>query len=206
MPKLLNRPPKYLLRKSTKQAVVSIHGKVIQLGPFGSPRSHQRYQEQLINWRECRHEKSAKEEPAEPEVTLIELQARRMRAYAISIDELAFVYLDFARSYYVKNGRVTREAEVVGDVLRVLARHHSGEAADEFGPVKLKELRERMIHEMNWARKNIRQAGDAFCHKSARPDWLSKRPSSLQVVSRDGRLQKLGIANQSIPLLVSRQD
>ena len=155
MPKLLNRPPKYRLHKSTGQAVVSVHGKVIQLGPFGSPRSHERYQEQLINWRERRHEKRLEVEPAEPEVSLKELQARRMRGYAITLDELALVYLDFARSYYVKNGRITREAEVVGDMLRVLVRHHSGEAADEFGPVKLKELRDRMIDEMDWCRKHI---------------------------------------------------
>lgn len=179
MPKLLNRPPKYRLHKSTGQAVVSVHGKVIQLGPFGSPRSHERYQEELANWRARRHEQRPEVEPEEPEVSLKELQARRMRGYAVTIDELALAYLDFARGYYVKNGRVTREAEVVGDMLRVLVRHHSGEAADEFGPVKLKELRERMIHEMDWARKNINKQ-----------------------VSRLTRMFKWAVANELIPASV----
>lgn len=156
MPKLINRPPKYRLHKSTGQAVVSIHGKVIQLGPFGSQKSHARYQEEIANWRALRQKQEVEEaaEP-EPEVTLKELQARRLRGYPVTIDELALAYLDFARGYYVKNGRVTREAEIIGDMLRVLVRHHSGESADEFGPVKLKELRERMIDEADWCRKHI---------------------------------------------------
>ncbi|WP_146563706.1 hypothetical protein [Posidoniimonas corsicana] len=45
MPKLLKRPPKYRLHKSTGQAVVSIGGKVHQLGPYGSGESHERYEE-----------------------------------------------------------------------------------------------------------------------------------------------------------------
>ncbi|QDT68783.1 site-specific tyrosine recombinase XerC [Planctomycetes bacterium MalM25] len=154
MPKLLNRPPKYRLHKSTGQAVVSIHGKVIQLGPFGSQKSHARYQEEIANWRAAR-QKQEIEEAAAPEILLHDLQARRQRDYPVSIDELALAYLDFARGYYRKNGRVTREAEIIGDMLRVLVRHHSGQSADEFGPVKLKELRERMIDEADWCRKHI---------------------------------------------------
>lgn len=154
MPKLINRPPKYRLHKSTGQAVVSIHGKVIQLGPFGSQKSHARYQEEIANWRALR-QKQEVEEAAEPEISLKELQARRLRGYPVSIDELALAYLDFARGYYKKKGRVTREAEIIGDMLRALVRHHSGEPIDEFGPVKLKELRERMIEEVDWCRKHI---------------------------------------------------
>lgn len=176
MPILLNRPPKYRLHKSTGQAVVSIHGRVIQLGPFGSPRSHERYQEELANWRNRRNEKQPDVEPAESEVTLKELQARRMRGYGVTIDELALAYLDFARGYYVKNGRITREAEVIGDMLRVLVRHHSGQAADEFGPVKLKELRGRMIEDADWCRKHINRQ-----------------------VSRLTRMFKWAVANELIP-------
>ena len=156
MPKLINRPPAYRLHKSTGQAVISVHGRVIQLGPFGSQKSHARYQEEIANWRAVRQRLELEQaaEP-EPEVTLNELQARRLRGFPVSIDELALAYLDFARDYYRKNGRVTREAEIIGDMLRVLVRHHSGEAAEEFGPVKLKELRERMIDEVDWCRKHI---------------------------------------------------
>ena len=174
MPKLVNRPPKYRLHKSTGQAVVSIHGQVIQLGPFGSQKSHVRYQEEIANWRASRL-KQAVEEEAEPEILLEELQTRRKRGYPVSIDELALAYIDFARGYYVKNGRVTREAEIVGDVLRVLVRHHSGESADEFGPVKLKKLRQKMIDEADWCRKHINKQ-----------------------VSRLTRIFKWGVANELI--------
>ena len=49
MPRLFHRPPLYRLHKSTKQAVVSFFGNKIYLGPYGSPRSHERYQEILKN-------------------------------------------------------------------------------------------------------------------------------------------------------------
>lgn len=104
-PKLINRPPEYRLHKSTGHAVVSVHGKVIQLGPFGSQASHVRYQEEISNWRALR-QKQEVEGAAEPEVTRKELHARSMRGYPVLIDERALAYLDYARGYYKKNGRV----------------------------------------------------------------------------------------------------
>ena len=50
MPRLFHRPPKYCLHKSTQQAVVSLNGTRIYLGPYGSRRSHIRYQEVLKDW------------------------------------------------------------------------------------------------------------------------------------------------------------
>ena len=50
MPRLFHQPPKYRLHRSTKQAVVSFFGEVIQLGPYGSARSHKRYQELIGEW------------------------------------------------------------------------------------------------------------------------------------------------------------
>ncbi len=55
MPRLFHRPPKYRFHKTTKQAVVSFFGKHIYLGPYGSHRSHQRYQEVLEEWDTARH-------------------------------------------------------------------------------------------------------------------------------------------------------
>ncbi|TWT90257.1 hypothetical protein Mal64_06420 [Pseudobythopirellula maris] len=56
MPKLVNRPPKYRHHKSNGQAIVSIDGRDIQLGVFGSPRSYERYDELVEQWRRRRDE------------------------------------------------------------------------------------------------------------------------------------------------------
>ena len=54
MPRLFHRPPKYCLHKGTQQAIVSLRGKRIYLGPFGSAQSHAAYQEVLQNWHQGR--------------------------------------------------------------------------------------------------------------------------------------------------------
>ena len=59
MPRLFHRPPKYRLHKSTNQAIVSLAGKRIYLGPYGSARSHQKYQEVIQAWQAARHERQA---------------------------------------------------------------------------------------------------------------------------------------------------
>ncbi len=160
MPKLLKRPPKYRLHKSTGQAVVSVHGKVTQLGPFGSPRSHERYQQEVERWRAGlfqQHPDLAAAEPEPIEISLKELQSRRRRGHPLTINEIALLYEDFAHGYYVKNGKVTREGEQVSEMLRLLLRHHGEAELEKFGPVRLKELRERMITELNWSRKHINE-------------------------------------------------
>jgi len=47
MPRLFHRPPKYRLHKGSSQAIVSIHGKRIYLGAYGTAKSHKRYRELL---------------------------------------------------------------------------------------------------------------------------------------------------------------
>ncbi|HQZ66877.1 MAG TPA: hypothetical protein PLY87_17415, partial [Planctomycetaceae bacterium] len=54
MPRLFHRPPKYCLHKGTQQAIVSLRGKRIYLGPFGSSQSHAAYQEVLQKWHQGR--------------------------------------------------------------------------------------------------------------------------------------------------------
>lgn len=155
MPRLVNGPPKYRLHKSTGQAVVSLHGKAIQLGPFGSERSHQRYQEVLERWRASRGHQMAADGTESSElaaVTLPNLQLRRRKGFPITLKELGLVYRQHAKQYYRKNGKPTREAELVVEVLRLLLKHHGNDHVEEFGPVALKQLRERMIAELDWSR------------------------------------------------------
>lgn len=158
MPKLVNRPPKYRFHKSTGQAVVSINGRAVQLGPFGSERSHQKYQELLGQWRELRREQrpdGVDDSEGGDLASLPNLQLRSRRGYPVTLNELALAYREHAQAYYRKNGKPTREAELVVEVLRVLLKEHGELAIEEFGPVALKHVRQRMIDELDWSRKFI---------------------------------------------------
>jgi len=168
MPRLFHQPPKYRLHKSTKQAVVSFFGETLYIGPHGSRKSHQRYQELLVEWEQRRH----KERPVtrledaddlcktDPEkivasITTATLRDKVNTGAPVSINELVLVYRRHTRQYYRKNGEITREAGAIDDVLRVLRRHHGARFAKDFGPVALDDLREKMIDEMDWARKYL---------------------------------------------------
>ena len=92
---------------------------------------------------------------SEPRITTTTLRARRAAGQPISLNELILVFLEHARQYYRKNGKVTREAEQIAEVLRLLRKHHGRVTTDAFGPMLLKELRQQMISEMDWSRKHI---------------------------------------------------
>lgn len=166
MPRLFHRPPKYSLHKSTKQAVVSVSGKRVYLGPYGSKRSLQRYQEALKEWENTRHRQqlqakrddefgTAQDQPLAINLTAAQLREKRAVKVPITINELILVYHRYTHEYYRKNGEVTREAGVVDDALRILRKHYGLMCADNFGPVALDILREAMIDERDWSRKYI---------------------------------------------------
>lgn len=161
MPRLFHRPPKYRLHKSTKQAVVSFHGKKIYLGPFGSEKSHQGYQEILKQWQSERHSqgKSAKQQSREQAIanaiTAESLREKRRYGLAVTINELVLVYRRHTHEYYRKNGKVTREAELIDEVIRLVRKDHGKEPIGEFGPTDLSALREKMIDDHDWSRQHI---------------------------------------------------
>lgn len=168
MPRLFHQPPKYRLHKSTKQAVVSFFGETLYIGPYGSRRSHQRYQELLKEWEKRRHQErpvarledfddACKTDPEKivASITTTTLREKVITGVPVSINELVLVYRRHTRQYYRKNGDITREAGAIDDVLRVLRRHHGTSFAKDFGPLALDELREKMIDEMDWSRSYL---------------------------------------------------
>src|SRR5438128_1183365 len=50
MPRLVHRNPRYCKNKFTGQAVVSVGGKTIPLGPYGSVESRQAYDRVVAEW------------------------------------------------------------------------------------------------------------------------------------------------------------
>jgi integrase len=75
------------------------------------------------------------------------------------IDELWAAYKRFSEGYYRKNGRPTSEAQCILDACRIVAREYGETPAADFGPRKLKRVRE-LFQAAGWSREHInKQAG-----------------------------------------------
>ena len=62
-----------------------------------------------------------------------------------TVNELVLAYWRHAQTYYVKDGEPTGEVSNVRDALRPLRRLYGSSSAQDFGPSKLKVVREAMI-------------------------------------------------------------
>ena len=189
MPRLFHRPPKYCLHKGTKQAVVSYFGKTLYVGPYGSQKSHERYQEILREWHEKRYSEQAKNQPDSElpdvdatvaKITAASLRQKKRAGSPVTISELILVYRRYTHQYYRKHGKVTREAGMIDDVLRFLRKHHGLTIVDDFGPVAL-ELREKMIDDLDWSRKHINKQVNRL---RAMFKWASAKRSSPHLLQR----------------------
>jgi integrase len=75
------------------------------------------------------------------------------------VKELVLRYWRHAEAYYVKNGRPTGEHRTIGYALKPLVRLFGSSPAADFGPKRLKLLRDEMIR-LGWSRRHInRQVG-----------------------------------------------
>ena len=118
------RTPKYLLHRPTGQAYVRIGGKFHYLGEYDSEDSHKRYDE-LIG-------KLLKG-------TLNPSQVK------VGVAQLCMAYVEHARTYCVKNGRETSEVAAIQGSLRPFVKLHGRCRVSEFGPIRLKQVRDAMI-------------------------------------------------------------
>jgi integrase len=63
----------------------------------------------------------------------------------LTVNELALAYLEFADGYYRKNGEPTTEPMNIRLAIRPLRQHFGQTPAREFGPLRLKTIRQAMI-------------------------------------------------------------
>jgi hypothetical protein len=63
----------------------------------------------------------------------------------LSVDGLADQFIDWAASYYIKDGQPTNQVLIIRLALKVLRDLHGREPALSFGPLALKECREVFI-------------------------------------------------------------
>jgi integrase len=128
MPKLTdNKNPSYRLHRQSGQAVVTLNGRDILLGKYGTAASRNEYNRRIGEW----------------------IQNGRQPAVAaadLSINELIGRYKSHVESYYRHpDGSPTGEADNIRDALKPLRKLYGTTLASDFSPLKLKAVREAMI-------------------------------------------------------------
>jgi integrase len=144
-----NKIPSYLPHPSSGQARVRISGHDVYLGPYGSAESKQAYARLIA-------ENFANGEV--PTITVLEGERLTIAALVVKYD-------DFARSYYVKNGVPTDERYAIKAAIAPLVNLYGDTFADDFGPKRLKAVREEII-----AKGRMPRAKKRLADRRAEPD------------------------------------
>ena len=145
--------PSYRLHKSSGQAVVTIRGKTHYLGPFGSDDSRRKYGEVLA----AASSGVAIDPLAKPS------QQSTVGDPGPSVAVLCVAFLDFAESYYVKDGQQTDEVDCYRSLIRVLRQTHGLTSISQFGPNHLRAVRDAMIA-ADWSRGYINRQINRLRH------------------------------------------
>src|SRR5262245_27780488 len=124
-----NRNPFYRLHKPSGQAVVTFDGQDIYLGRYRSSESRAEYDRLLAEWL---------------------ANGRRLPAAEggnpnLAVSELILAYIEFADGYYRKGGEPTAEVDSIKVTMRPLKKLYGPTPAREFGPLRLKAVREAFV-------------------------------------------------------------
>lgn len=102
-------------------------------------------------------DRSVAEEVAREMLQCAVFQSGRTTEDTSTIAGLVNAYLEYARKYYKgPDGKTTREPENIRYAVMPLVVHCSTLPVEEFGPLRLKEIRQKMIG-LNWCRGVINQ-------------------------------------------------
>ncbi len=140
MPKLTTSTPKYRKHRASGQAIVTLDGRDFYLGPHGTKTSHHEYDRLIAEWLA-----NGRRLPVGHEDIALTTMAELMAAYR-----------RFVRLYYRKNGRLTSEVAGVDRALAYVKKLYLRLPVVEFGPLKLKAVRQTMI-DAGWCRKTVNQ-------------------------------------------------
>lgn len=133
------RIPSYRFHKASGQAIVTLSGHDVYLGPFDTTHSHQAYERVVAEWLANGRQ--------------IVTPKRVVRFH---VDELLAAYLSFAESYYSRDGKPTSEYVAMRDAVKPVRALYAKSLVSDFGPLALKAVREVMIQQ-KLARKHINQ-------------------------------------------------
>lgn len=133
-----NRLPQIVHHKASGQARVRINGRDHYLGKFGTPESVENYARVLAE-----HSRGGAVAPIDPP-----------QPGELTVTELIAAYWQHVTRYYRRDGKPTGEHLVIRAALKPLKKLYGTTPAAEFGPKKLKSVREHMI-QLGWCRRNI---------------------------------------------------
>jgi integrase len=115
--------PKYRKHRATGQAIISICGSDLYLGPYGSKASRLEYDRLIGEWIAAGRPSSISQ------------------SADITIAELCQRYKQFAENYYSYGGTIHN----IGTACRTLRLRYGNTAANAFGPLALKAVRRQFI-------------------------------------------------------------
>lgn len=154
------RVPSYRFHKPSGNAVVTISGRDIYLGEHGTAASKEKYDRHISEWLAGGRLALAPSASGENGLTIVELIAR---------------FMTHATMFYVRpDGTPTSEAKTLAAAMGPLKTLYGSTPAADFGPMKLRAVREKMIA-MGWSRKSIN-------HQTARIRHLFKWAASQELV------------------------
>lgn len=177
-----SRLPSYRLHKPTGQAVVTLNGRDIYLGKWNSAASRSEYDrliaEFLANGRQLRYEVDT------------------------TVVEVLNAYRKYAEQYYRKNGEVTREYGCIKEALKIVRELYGRKSADEFGPLALKAVRQRMV-DNGWSRGYINKSIGRIrrCFKWAVENELVRRDMYHGLMAVSGLRKGRSEAHEPAPVL-----
>jgi integrase len=128
-----NTIPSYRKHRQSGQAIVTLPDGLgrrhdVLLGIYGSQQSRTKYARVIAEW---------------------EANGRRLLqatvAGGLTVNELILAYWGHVVGYYVKDGKPTSEQDTIRQTLRFLRETHGDIRAEDFGPLSLKAVRQRMI-------------------------------------------------------------
>ncbi|MGI9429906.1 MAG: tyrosine-type recombinase/integrase [Bythopirellula sp.] len=121
------RTPKYRRHKAKGLALVTLNGRDIYLGKYGSAESKRKYRQLVAEYLQ-RGGASPLTQPEE--ITVIEVMA---------------AYTKHAKNYYRKDGKPTREYGMIVEVCRAIRPLYGKALAVDFGPLALKSVRQSLV-------------------------------------------------------------
>ncbi|WP_254508940.1 tyrosine-type recombinase/integrase [Anatilimnocola floriformis] len=137
-------PPAYCLHKASGKAVVRINKQDHYIGLYGTPESHAEYERLIAEFRVAQEE---------------HLQQRDAEVaaagFTLTLSQVLKRYRTFAQGYYVKNGKPTKELVEMRYALRPLRKLYGNTLAREFGPLKLKAVRQHLVDGKELCRRVI---------------------------------------------------
>lgn len=138
--------PAYRLHKASGQARVILDGRHIYLGPHGSDESRERYA-RLIAERFT--------SPLPAAVPSAPCEQATASGGPLTVSELLVAYLRHARVHYSRDGVPTKEFVSMKEASRTLRTLFGSTPASEFGPKRLKALREHLVRVKDLSRKVV---------------------------------------------------